>query len=86
MNFEGKTLWGIHAGKTGDSDYLFLKKKAIGVGWAKIPDLKSLAHNREAFKELYQATYPNQKPGAVPVIRNDIEYPWYKRIDEGDEL
>ena len=24
------TLWGMHAGRTGDADYLFLKKKFLG--------------------------------------------------------
>jgi hypothetical protein len=29
-------LWGIHVGKTGDTDTLFLKKSCIAVGWPKM--------------------------------------------------
>jgi restriction system protein len=42
MNDKELTLWGIHAGKTGDADNLFLKKKFIALGWAKTGDLASL--------------------------------------------
>ena len=29
-----KTLWGIHAGKTGEADNVFLKHGVIALGWA----------------------------------------------------
>src|SRR5438874_2560354 len=58
--------WGIHAGKTGDADELFLKRNCVGLGWIKMPNLKTLAPNREAFKARVAEVYPG-KPGAVPV-------------------
>jgi restriction system protein len=61
-----RTLWGIHAGKTGDADTLFLKKHFIAVGWAKMGDLAILPPDREAFKAKVAATYPDKKPGAIP--------------------
>jgi hypothetical protein len=30
------TLWGIHGGKTGDADGLFLRGNVIAVGWDKV--------------------------------------------------
>jgi hypothetical protein len=30
-------LWGIHAGKTGDADSLFLKKYCVAVGLSTCP-------------------------------------------------
>ena len=27
------TIWGIHGGKTGDADSLFLKKSYVAIGW-----------------------------------------------------
>lgn len=39
MKYENKTLWGIHGGRTGDADSLFLKKKCIAIGWDKMPNL-----------------------------------------------
>ena len=59
-------LWGIHAGKTGDADTLFLKKNCVAVGWAKMGDLGALKSDREAFKARVAQVYPEKKPGAIP--------------------
>lgn len=60
------TIWGIHGGKTGDADTLFLKKNLVGIGWAKLGDLSRLAPSRDAFKEAISKAWPGKKPGAVP--------------------
>ncbi len=60
------TIWGIHAGKTGDANTLFLNKNCIAVGWPKMGDLSALKPDREAFKARVAATYPEKKPGAIP--------------------
>lgn len=59
-------IWGIHAGKTGDADSLFLKKNCIAIGWARAGDLSKLKPNREDFKSRVAETYPDKKPGAIP--------------------
>lgn len=59
-------LWGIHAGKTGDADTLFLKKNCVAVGWAKMGDLALLKPDRDAFKARVTEVYPEKKPGAIP--------------------
>lgn len=59
-------VWGIHGGKTGDADSLFLKRNVIAIGWAKITDLSRLNAEREAFKEAVMSAYPGKKPGAIP--------------------
>lgn len=64
-----QTLWGIHAGKTGDANALFLKKKVIALGWHDMGDLSALPATREAFKQRYTTVYPaaaKAKPGQVP--------------------
>ena len=33
------SLWGIHAGKTGDADDLFIKKNVVALGWNQVHDL-----------------------------------------------
>lgn len=66
MNYENKTLWGIHGGRTGDADSLFLKKKCIAIGWDKMPNLKTLSPEREAFKAEVSIQYPDAKKGAIP--------------------
>jgi restriction system protein len=60
------TIWGIHAGRTGDADALFLKKKCIAIGWDKMGDLAALKSDREAFKVRLTECYPDSKPGAIP--------------------
>jgi restriction system protein len=66
MSTRDVNLWGIHGGKTGDADGLFLKKNYIGLGWPKMGDLSGLAPDREAFKAAVAAAYPEKKPGAIP--------------------
>lgn len=61
-----QTMWGLHAGKTGDADTLFLKKNFVAVGWDKLGDLSSVAPNQEAFKTVVAEAYPEAKPGAIP--------------------
>lgn len=46
-----KTLWGIHGGKTGDAEGLFLRKNRIALGFTGVGDLSPLPANREAFKD-----------------------------------
>jgi restriction system protein len=60
------TLWGIHAGRTGEADTLFLTGNFVAVGWAKLGDLSALKENRDAFKAAVAAAYPEKKPGAIP--------------------
>ena len=61
-----RTIWGIHAGKTGDADSLFFKAKVIALGWPDMGDLSKLPSDRDAFKNQVAAVYPHKKPGAVP--------------------
>ncbi len=60
------SIWGIHAGKTGDAHSLFLKKGVIAVGWKEIGDLSKLRPDREAFKARVAEAYPDAKLGAIP--------------------
>ena len=61
------TVWGIHAGRTGDADTLFLKNGVVALGWPHMGDLSALANTREAFKSRVAIIYPDKKAGAIPV-------------------
>lgn len=54
-------LWGIH----GQDDSLFLDKNTIAIGWREIGDLSLIEQTREAFKDKYASTYPNEKKGSI---------------------
>jgi restriction system protein len=58
------TLWGIHAGRTGDAFTLFLKKNVVALGWPEVGDLKQI-QDREEFKVRIAKAYPDKKPGAI---------------------
>ena len=60
------TLWGIHAGRTGDADSLFRKKGVIALGWTRIPDLATLAPSRDEFKRVMAQQHPEMTQGAIP--------------------
>ena len=61
-----KTLWGIHGGKTGDADNLFLKHNVIALGWMEMGDMSALGADREKFKTKLLEVQPDRKPGYYP--------------------
>lgn len=66
MKENDAVLWGIHGGRAGDADTLFLKKHVVAVGWARVGDLGKRKVDREVFKKAVAAAYPDKKPGAIP--------------------
>jgi len=78
-----KTVWGIHAGKTGDADSLFLKKNFVALGWLDMGDIGKLPPDREAFKEKVRATYPDWKPGKIPNAAGQL-YRFVHEMKTGD--
>lgn len=77
------TVWGIHAGKTGDAETLFLKKNVIALGWDRMGDLSTIKADREAFKAKLLEAYPETKPGAVPVAAGQT-YRFLYELQNGD--
>jgi restriction system protein len=64
MSIEEKTIWGIHAGKTGEEESLFLDKRVIAVGWVEFGSLDGLK-TREDFKEKYAQIYADASVQSV---------------------
>jgi len=60
-------IWGIHGGRHGEADILFLKKNRIAIGWTKLRDLNIIPPDRETIKARIAEAYPNIKPGALPL-------------------
>lgn len=77
------TVWGIHAGRTGDADTLFLKKNVVAIGWGAIGDLSKLKADRDAFKAAVVKYFPTFKPGAVPTSAGQL-YRFVHEMVEGD--
>jgi restriction system protein len=76
-------MWGIHGGRTGDADTLFLKHKCIALGWPSVGDLSRRAATREAFKAALTTGYPDKPSGAVPVEAGQLfRFVHEARIDD----
>ena len=56
-----KTIWGIHGGKTGDADNLFLKNDVVALGWTEMGNIGALPADREAFKAKLAEIRPDRK-------------------------
>jgi restriction system protein len=63
---EDMTVWGIHGGRTGDADSLFLKSSRVALRWDELGDLSILPADRDAFKNKVAECYPQKKPAAIP--------------------
>jgi restriction system protein len=83
MAEQEKTIWGIHAGKTGDADSLFLKHNFIALGWSKVGDLSKLKADREEFKKKVAIGYPDSKPKAIITYTGEL-YRFVYEMKTGD--
>lgn len=62
-----RSIWGIHAGRTGDAHTLFINNKVKALGWRELGDLSKIDDNRDAFTTKLKAALPETETGAVPV-------------------
>lgn len=76
-------VWGIHAGRTGDADHLFLKQGFIAIGWDAMGDLSSLPADREAFKQRYVQAYPDAKKGGIATV-SGVPFRFLHEMKPGD--
>ena len=82
-DYSAVTMWGIHGGKTGDADGIFLKKNQVALGWEQMGDLGALKANRDAFKERLIAAYPDRKAGYYPMATGQL-FRFVHEMKEGD--
>lgn len=64
MNKESN-LWGIHAGRFGGAESIFLNEHCVALGWEEVGDLSELSADREAFKKRIAEVYPDKNGGSV---------------------
>ncbi len=77
------TVWGIHGGREGEVDSLFLKKHCVALGWSRMGDLGAFKADREAFKAKLIETHPHTKPGAIPTNAGQL-YRFVHEMKVGD--
>jgi restriction system protein len=76
------TIWGIHAGATGDAETLFLKGNVVAIGWDQFGDL-SQCQTREQYRVKYAKVFPNDKAGAIPVNAGQL-FRFVREMKVGD--
>jgi len=76
------TLWGIHAGRTGDANSLFLGQGMIAIGWHTVGDLNQFP-DRDSMKARVASVFPEKKPGAIPNWAGQL-FRFAQEIAEGD--
>lgn len=79
------SVWGVHAGRAGEADALFLQSKVVALGWAKVGDLTRFGTDREALKSAVAAAYADRKPGAVPNYTGQL-FRFANEVQPGDLL
>lgn len=57
-------MWGIHNDALSNE---LLDQGFISIGWADIPDIRSIGNDRELLKKALEGAYPEAKAGAIPV-------------------
>lgn len=78
-----QTIWGIHAGKTGDAHTLFKENNVVALGWMEMGDLGLLPPDREAFKAQLLKARPNKKEGYYPVATGQL-FRFVHEVKPGD--
>ncbi|MBX9987165.1 restriction endonuclease [Priestia aryabhattai] len=59
-----KAIWLVRAGKYGEQEQLALENNIVTIGWNKLGNISDL-QNKEELIELFELTYPNEKPKAI---------------------
>jgi restriction system protein len=77
-----QTIWGIHPGKGGVVEDLFLQRGVIAIGWPNMGDLSQYP-DREAYKSAFSGAYPGEKPGAIPTKAGQL-YRFVHEMQVGD--
>lgn len=77
------SVWGIHGGREGSADKLFLKDNVVALGWNEMGDVGHLKPTREAFKAAVVKAYPSAKAGAIPNIAGQI-FRFIHEMKDGD--
>jgi len=67
---DDRPIWGIHMSR--DFGARPIEEGLVAIGWSHIGDLSKIPGDRDAFKTAVAKTYPNIKPGAIPVVAGTL--------------
>jgi len=79
---EEKIIWGIHAGKAGDAENLFVKKNVIALGWNEFGTLDGF-HTRDDFKNKYSNVYRSASRSSIATSAGQL-FRFVHEVNKGD--
>lgn len=62
-------MWGIHSDRP---ELDWMGNGFISIGWDDLGDLTVIGADKDAMKAAVKASYPNYKPGAIPVVAGTL--------------
>ena len=78
---EDRPAWGVHMPRKLEDKPI--SEGFIAIGWHEVGDLSKLAKTREAFRDVVARTYPDRKPGSVPVAAGTL-FKFVHEMQKGD--
>jgi len=79
---EEKTVWGIHSGRTGAAEPLFLKQDVVAIGWSQFGDFGGL-RSREEFKTRYSQVFKDASTQSVATSAGQL-FRFAREMKAGD--
>jgi len=83
MENKDRTIWGIHGGRAGEAETLFLRHNVIALGWVEMGDLLKLPGTREAFRNKQMEVEPGRKSGYYPIASGQV-FRFVHEVKKGD--
>ena len=78
-----KTTWGIHGGRHGVADGLFLQRNVIALGWGPMGDVSGLSPDRATFRTAAEKAFPGRSPAQISISFGQI-YRFVHELNIGD--
>lgn len=78
-----KVVWGIHGGRHGIADGLFLHRNVIAIGWGPMGDVSGLAPDRASFRTAAEKAFPGRSPAQISISFGQI-YRFVHELNVGD--
>lgn len=79
------TIWGMHAGSSGEGNSLFLEKGYVAVGWAKVGDLSKIESHRKDFTAAFKKAHPDRNDAAI-ANQSGQQYRFVHEMKEADHI
>lgn len=78
-----KAVWGVHGGRHGVADGLFLQRNVIAIGWSSMEDVSGIAPDRASFRAATEKAFPDRSAAQIGASFGQI-YRFVHEMNVGD--